>query len=126
MVAIVCNASFSTCPSTANSFQHASVLTSFLRGVLNSQTEKLSGDLQNTEYLFMADFQFREEFLLLQLKCDLLLDSQDRAYSFRKSRNREDAAERLQKFVHWEVSFEATFPRRFAVLALIVHGLCPR
>jgi hypothetical protein len=87
---------------------------------------ELAGDLQNAEYLFKAGFQFREEFLLLQLKCDLLLDSQDRAYSFRKARNREDAAERLQKFVHWEVSFEATFHRRFAVLARIVHGLCPR
>jgi hypothetical protein len=40
------------------------------------------------EYLFGAGFQFREEFLPLQLKCDLLVGSQDRAYSFRNARNR--------------------------------------
>jgi hypothetical protein len=58
------------------------------------QTEKLSGDLKDAEYLFVADFQFREEFLL-QLKCDLLAGGRDRAYSFRNARNREDAAQRL-------------------------------
>jgi hypothetical protein len=31
-------------------------------------------------------------------------------------RSREDAAQRLQRFVHWKVSFEATFHRRFVVL----------
>jgi hypothetical protein len=71
----------------------------------------------------VAGFQFREEFLLLQLKCDLLIGAQDRAYSFRNGRNREDAAQRLQRLAHWEVSFEETFHRRFAVLALNVHGL---
>jgi hypothetical protein len=75
------------------------------------QTEKLPSDLQNAEYLFVADFQFREKFLLLLLKCDLLIGGQDRAYSFRNARNHEDAAQRLQRFVHWEV------------LALNVHGL---
>jgi hypothetical protein len=29
------------------------------------QTEKLSGDLQDAEYLFVAGFQFRDEFILL-------------------------------------------------------------
>jgi hypothetical protein len=85
------------------------------------QTEKLPGDLQDAEYL--AGFQFREEFLLLQIKCDLLVAGQDPAYSFRDARNREDAAQRLQRFVHWKVSFEETFHSRFAVLALNVHGL---
>jgi hypothetical protein len=37
------------------------------------QAEKLPGDLQDAEYLFMAGFQFRVEFLLLQLKCNLLV-----------------------------------------------------
>jgi hypothetical protein len=59
-----------------------------------------------------------EEFLLLQLKCDLLVGGQERANSFRNARNREDAAQRLQRFVHRE-----TFHRRFAVLALNIHGL---
>jgi hypothetical protein len=44
-----------------------------------------------------------------------------RAYLFRNARNREDAAQRLQ-IVHWELSFEETFHRRFAVLALNVHS----
>jgi hypothetical protein len=39
-------------------------------------------------------FGFRNEFLLLQLKCDLLVDGQDHAWSFRNARNREDAAQR--------------------------------
>jgi hypothetical protein len=81
------------------------------------QTEKLAGDLQDAEYLF------REEFRLLQQKCDLLVDDQDLAYSFLNAQNRDDAAQRLQSFVHCEVSFEETFHRRFAVLALY---LCPR
>jgi hypothetical protein len=34
-----------------------------------------------------------------------------RSYSFRNARNREDAVQRLQRFVHCEVSFEATFHR---------------
>jgi hypothetical protein len=58
MIATICNASFSTQP----------------------QSEKLPSDLQDAEYLFVAGFQFREEFLLLQLKCDFLVGSQDRAY----------------------------------------------
>jgi hypothetical protein len=49
------------------------------------QTEKLPGDLQNAEYLFVAGFQFREELLFLQLKCDLLFSGQNRAYSFRNA-----------------------------------------
>jgi hypothetical protein len=77
------------------------VLPNFPNGVLNSQTEKLPGDLQYAKYLFVAGFQFREEFLLLQ--CDPLVDGQDRAYAFRNARNREDAAQRSQRFVGWEV-----------------------
>jgi hypothetical protein len=46
-----------------------------------------------------------------------------RSYSFRNVRNRENAAQCLQRFVHLEVSFEATFHGRFVVLALNVHGL---
>jgi hypothetical protein len=61
------------------------------------QTEKLSGDLQDAECLFVAGLQFCEEFLVLQLKCDLLVGVQDGAYSFRNARNREDAAQRLQR-----------------------------
>jgi hypothetical protein len=57
--------------------------------------------------------QFREEFLLLQLKYDLIGSDQDRAYLFRNARNGEDAAQRLQRFVHWEVSFEETLHCRF-------------
>jgi hypothetical protein len=45
-------------------------------------------DLQDAEYLFVAGFQFRQEFLL-QLKCDILVGGQDRAYSFRNVQNRE-------------------------------------
>jgi hypothetical protein len=45
--------------------------------VAKVQTEKLPDDLQNAECLFVAAFQFREEFLLLQLKCDLLVGGQD-------------------------------------------------
>jgi hypothetical protein len=91
--------------------------------VAKLQTEKLPGDLQDVECFFVPGFQFREEFLLLQLKCNLLVGSQDRTYSFRNARNREDAAQRLQRFVHWEVSFEEIFHRKFAMLALNVHGL---
>jgi hypothetical protein len=67
--------------------------------------------------------EFHEECLLVQLKCDLLVGSQHHAYSSRNARNREDATQRVQRFVYWEVSFEATFHRRFVVLALNVHGL---
>jgi hypothetical protein len=97
MPAIVCNPSFSmTCPRKPNLIQNASILTNFLSGVLNSQpntklqTEKLPGDLQDAEHLFVAF-----NFVLLQLKYDLLVAGEDRAYSFRNVRNREDAAQRL-------------------------------
>jgi hypothetical protein len=66
---------------------------------------------------------FLEECFLLQLKCYLLIGGQDHAYSFRNARKREDAAQSLQRFVHWAVSFEATFHRRFAMLALNVDWL---
>jgi hypothetical protein len=89
MPPIVCNASFSTtCSRKPNSIQNASVFTNLVSGVLNSQTEKILGDLQDAEYLFVASFQFREGFLILQLKRDLLISGQDRAYSFRNARNR--------------------------------------
>jgi hypothetical protein len=38
--------------------------------------------------------------------------------SSRNARNREDPVQRLQRFVICEISFEATFHRTFAVLAL--------
>jgi hypothetical protein len=47
---------------------------------------------------------FRKEFLLLQLKCDHFVHDQDHA------------VQRLQRFVHCAVSFEATFHRRFSGL----------
>jgi hypothetical protein len=87
------------------------------------QTEKLPGDLQDAKYLFVVGSEFREEFLRVQPKCDLV-GVQDHAYSFRNARNRENVAQRLQKFVHWDVFFKETFlHRRFAVVALNVHGL---
>jgi hypothetical protein len=67
------------------------------------QTEKFPGDLQDAEYLFVLVFNFVKNFF--------------------SARNREDAAQRLQKFVYWEVSFEETFHCKFAVLAWKVHGL---
>jgi hypothetical protein len=66
-----------------------------------------------------ATLGFREECLLLHLKC---IGGEDDAYSFRNARNRADDAQRLQRFVHWEVSFEETFHRSFVLLALNVHG----
>jgi hypothetical protein len=42
-----------------------------------------------------------------------------------KARNREDAAQRLQRFIHWVLSFEETFHSIFAVLALNVHHPVP-
>jgi hypothetical protein len=53
------------------------------------QTEKLPCDSQDSEYLFVAGFQFREEFPFLQLKSNLLIGGQDRAYSFLNARNRQ-------------------------------------
>jgi hypothetical protein len=47
-------------------------------------------------------FQFRDEFLLLQLNCDLLVGGEDRAYSFRE----------IAKMLH---NVYKTFDRRFAV-----------
>jgi hypothetical protein len=44
-----------------------------------------------------------EEFFLLQLKCDLLIGVQDRGNAFRNTRNRENAAERLQRFAHCQL-----------------------
>jgi predicted GNAT family N-acyltransferase len=40
---------------------------------------------------------FREEYFLLQLKCDLLVGEQDHAYSFRNTRNPEHAAQLAPK-----------------------------
>jgi hypothetical protein len=70
----------------------------------------------------VAGFQFREEFLSLQLKYDLLVGDQNRAYSFRNARNRGDAAQHLQRFVYWEIFFEETFHGSFALLVLNVQG----
>jgi hypothetical protein len=72
------------------------------------QTEKLPGDLQDAQDLFVTGSQFCKELLLLQLKSDLVGDH-DRAYSFRNARNREDAAQRLQSFVHGKYPLRKTF-----------------
>jgi hypothetical protein len=121
MPAIVCDANFSTTHLLKKTELDSECL--YLELAAKLQTEKLPGDLQNAQYLFVAGFQFREKCSPLQLKCDLLVGGQDRADSFRNARNREDAAQRLQMFVHREISLEETFHRRFAVLALNVHGL---
>jgi hypothetical protein len=68
----------------------------------------------------VAGFQFREEFFLLQIKGDLSLAPRIALIYFETP---EDAAQRLQRFLHWEVRFEETFHCRFAVLALNGHGL---
>jgi hypothetical protein len=60
----------------------------FERAAAKPQPEKLPGDLQKIEYWFVVGF-------LLQLK-GLFVGGQDRPYSFRNARNREDAAQRLQ------------------------------
>jgi hypothetical protein len=78
---------------------------------------------EDTEYLFVAGFQFREECLFLKVKYDLHVGGQDSAYSFRNARNREDAAQRLKRFAHWAVSFEEALHRRFDVLVVNVHEL---
>jgi hypothetical protein len=60
-------------------------------------------------YFFnIAEFPAMSGFLLLHLKCDLLVGGQDCAYSFRNARHREDAAQRLAL----GVSFGETFHRR--------------
>jgi hypothetical protein len=81
-------------------------LTNFLKGVLNSQpqTEKLSDDLQNAEYLFVAGFQFREKIFLVSLEITKMLHN----------------VYKVSCIGIWEVFFEETFYRRFAVLALNV------
>jgi hypothetical protein len=55
----------------------------------------------------VAGFQFRGKFLLLQLKCDLLVGGNG-TYSFRNARNREDAAQRLQSKQNFRPSSECT------------------
>jgi hypothetical protein len=76
---------------------------------------KFPGDLQD---LFVAGFQFREEFLL-QLKCDLFVGGQDRAYSFANVRNLENDAQSVQR------SCIRKYPLRkpFTVDLPNVHGL---
>jgi hypothetical protein len=67
----------------------------------------------------VAGFQFHEEFLLLQLKCSLLIGGQDRAYSFRNARNRQNAT----KVRALGNIFEETYHGRFALVVLNIHGL---
>jgi hypothetical protein len=81
----------------------------------------LRGDFQQSQPTLKVTFGFREECLFLQLRCDLPVVGQDHAYSFRNGRNREDPVQRLQRFVYCEISFEATFHRRFVVLSLNVR-----
>jgi hypothetical protein len=61
---------------------------------------------------------FCEESFLLQLKRDLLVGGQDRAYSFRNARR---CCTTFTKVRAWSV--EANFHRRFAVVALNIHEL---
>jgi hypothetical protein len=83
MPAIVCNASFSTTdvPKKAEFDSECLCFDEFpvrrFELAAKVQTEKLLSDLQDAEYLFVADFNF-------QLKCVLLVGGQDRAYSFKK------------------------------------------
>jgi hypothetical protein len=48
--------------------------------------------------------EFREECLLLKLKCDLLVGGQDHAHSFRNARNRKDAFTKVRALgsILWE------------------------
>jgi hypothetical protein len=74
------------------------------------QPEKLPGDLQEIEYWFVVGF-------LLQLKCQIFSLA---LIHFETPK--------IAKMLHnvykvGEVSFEETFHRTFAVLALNVHGL---
>jgi hypothetical protein len=50
-----------------------------------------------------------------------MLSSATKMRSSRNARNREDPVKRLQRFVYCEISFEATFHRRFAVRALNIR-----
>jgi hypothetical protein len=74
------------------------------------QPEKLPGDLQKIGYWFVVGF-------LLQLKCQIFSLA---LIHFETPK--------IAKMLHnvykvWQVSFEETFHRRFAVLVLNVHGL---
>jgi hypothetical protein len=110
MLVIVCNASFST---TATCRRKSN-------GLFNSQTEKLPGDLQDAEYLFVAGFQFREEFLV-QLNAISRWRPRSRLFISQSPKSRR-CCTTFKWFEDWEVSFEETFHRRFVVLALE----CPR
>jgi hypothetical protein len=55
----------------------------------------------------VTGFQSRVKFLLLQLKCNLLVGGHG-TYSFRNARNREDAAQRLQSKQNFRASSECT------------------
>jgi hypothetical protein len=97
-IVLQCKSFSTTCSRNQNSIHNASVLTNFLSGVLNSQPnfkQKLPGDLQDAKYLFVVGSEFREEFLRVQPKCDLV-GVQDHAYSFRNAQNREVVAQCLQ------------------------------
>jgi hypothetical protein len=49
--------------------------------------------------------------------------ARSRLFIWKLPKSRRGSTQRLQRFVHWEESFEETFHRGFAVLALNVHGL---
>jgi hypothetical protein len=90
------------------------------------QTETLPGDLQDVEYLFVAGSEFREEFLRVQPKCDLV-GVQDHPYSFQNARNREDVAQCLQLVAKKKTGNE-NFPNVNLVLSiyqLIVYLTIP-
>jgi hypothetical protein len=121
-----CHANFTTSsPRNPNLIQNASLLMNFTSGVLNSQSHY---KLRNSHVIcktpnacswlvfnFVKNFFFCHENAIFALAAKIAL--------IRNARNHEDAAQRLQRFAHWEVFFEETFHRRFAMLALNVHGL---
>jgi hypothetical protein len=87
MPAIVCNPKFSTTRDVPKKAERDSKCLCFdefpercFELAAKLQTGKLPGDFQDAKYLFVAGFLFREEFLLLQLKCDFLVGGQGRAY----------------------------------------------
>jgi hypothetical protein len=91
MPAILCNASFSTtCSRKPNSIQNE----------FPEQRSEFAAKLQteNSQAICKTPSTFRGWFSI----CDLLVVGQNRAYSFRNARNCEDAAQRLQRLVHWE------------------------
>jgi hypothetical protein len=113
-----------TCPRTPNSIQSASIFTNFLSGVLsimrsctihrNDTTFRRlirakfrlkiednrlhsNGEVKHRD--LRGDFQ-QSQPISSATKMRFLVGCQHHTYSFRNARNREDAAQRLQRFMH--------------------------